>query len=84
MADTRPLVPRIWIAFTIPMAVTTAVASAAGAFGGAYARETPSWATQGVGQDLTNLFLVVPLLIGVAFFAARGSVRALLIWLASS
>lgn len=73
-------VPRIWIAFSIPIAMTMGVSSAAGAFGRAYARETPSWAAQGAGQDLANLFIVVPLLVVAAALAGRGSFRALLVW----
>ena len=37
-----------------------------------YAKETSSWATQGMGQDVVNLIFVIPLLLVSAFFAARG------------
>ena len=74
-------IPRVWVALSVAAAVATGISSAAGAFGSAYARETPSWAAQGVGQDLVNLFIVVPLLLATATLVVRGSLRALLVWL---
>lgn len=44
-----------------------------------YARETPSWALQGFGQDIVNLVAIVVLCIA-AYFVNKGSVRALLVW----
>ncbi len=44
-----------------------------------YARETPSWAAQGVSQDIVNLVAVVVLCIA-AYFVNKGSVKAFLIW----
>ncbi|HVZ80223.1 MAG TPA: hypothetical protein VHE12_05390 [bacterium] len=44
-----------------------------------YARETPSWAAQGMGQDYVDLFFVVPLMLAVTFRAARGGRVALLV-----
>ena len=40
---------------------------------GAYARETPSWAAQGFGQDWVDLLLAVPVLAASAALARRGS-----------
>jgi hypothetical protein len=57
-----------------------AVASAAGVFmPGTYAKETASWATQGYGQDIANLFVVFPAMLISLHFAFRGSVRATLV-----
>lgn len=42
----------------------------------AYARETPSWTAQGLGQDWVDLLLVVPVLVVSAAVARRGSRRA--------
>jgi hypothetical protein len=42
----------------------------------AYARETPSWAAQGLGQDWVDLLVVVPVLLVAAALARRGSRRA--------
>lgn len=59
-----------------------AVASAAGIYRPeVYANETASWAAQGVGQDIVNLFVVFPALLLSAYLVTRGSVRALLVWL---
>src|ERR1700738_3385591 len=44
-----------------------------------YARETPSWAVQGIGQDIVNLVAVMVLLIA-AYFVNKGSVKAFLVW----
>ncbi len=42
----------------------------------AYARETPSWTAQGLGQDWVDLLVVVPVLLVAAALARRGSRRA--------
>lgn len=62
----------------IILSVLTAAALAAVSFFGAfvpgtYDRETASMAAQGAGQDLVDLFLVVPLLIFSMIFMLRGS-----------
>ncbi len=44
-----------------------------------YGRETPSWAVQGIGQDIVNIVAVVVLLIAVSF-VNKGSVKAFLVW----
>lgn len=44
-----------------------------------YARETPSGAVQGIGQDIVNIVAVVVLLIAVSF-VNTGSVKAFLVW----
>src|SRR5438105_2947790 len=44
-----------------------------------YARETTSWAVQGIGQDIVNLVAVVVLFIA-AYFVNKGSVKAFLVW----
>jgi len=70
-----------WIALSVAAGVLMAVASAAGIYApGVYANETVSWAAQGVGQDFVNVVLVFPALMVSAYFVARGSSRALLVW----
>ncbi len=44
-----------------------------------YARETPSWALQGIGQDLIN-FVAVMVLLAAAYFVSKESVKAFLVW----
>jgi len=66
---------------TILLAVLLASASINGVFvPDTYARETASIAAQGVGQDLVDLILVVPLLILSLVFWRRGSRAAALIF----
>ena len=43
------------------------------------ARETPSWAVQGIGQDIVNLVAAVVLFIAV-YFVNKGSFKAFLVW----
>jgi hypothetical protein len=65
---------------SLPLALLVAFASLGGiVMPATYARETASWAAQGVGQDWANLVLVVPWLIGAAIFTLRGSRRAVLL-----
>jgi hypothetical protein len=71
-----------WIWLSVFVALLAAAASAAGIFmKSVYARETASWAAQGVGQDIVNLAVAVPALLVSAWFLRKGSVRALLVWL---
>jgi hypothetical protein len=44
-----------------------------------YARETLSWALQGIAQDIVNLIAVVVLFIA-AYFVNKGSIKAFLVW----
>jgi hypothetical protein len=47
---------------------------------GFYAKETANWAAQSIGQDIINIFLIVPALIITACFASRKSTTGLLLW----
>jgi hypothetical protein len=44
-----------------------------------YARETPSWAIQGIGQDIVNIVAAVVLFIA-AYFVNKESAKAVLVW----
>jgi hypothetical protein len=71
-----------WAGLSVGAALFMAAASLAGILAPwVYANETASWAAQGVGQDLVNLFVVFPALVVAAFLMAGGSERALLVWL---
>ncbi len=73
---------RIWIFLSLAAAVLMAVASAAGVFlPTTYAHETASWATQGIGQDIANLFFIFPAMLVSLHFAFRRSTRATLVTL---
>jgi len=75
-------VRRRWIALSLASAFLMAVASIAGVYlPGTYAAETPSWAAQGVGQDIVNVLVVMPALLASAYLVANGSLRAFLVWL---
>jgi hypothetical protein len=70
------------IALSAAAGVLMAVASAAGLYlPDLYANESVSWAAQGVGQDFVNVVVVCPALLVSAYLVARGSRRALLVWL---
>jgi hypothetical protein len=59
---------------TILLAISLALVSIAGAFfPDTYARDSPSMGAQGVGQDLVDLFIAVPLLLISFLFMSRGS-----------
>jgi len=80
--STDAIVPRVWLALSIAAALLTAVSSAAGIWmPEVYARETISWAAQGIGQDIVNLFVVAPAIVVCVYLAERGSVRAWLVCL---
>jgi hypothetical protein len=64
-----------------PLAILTSVVSYAGIFiESTYSKETVNYAAQGIGQDIVNLFVVVPILLVTGFFAWRKSKTGLLIW----
>jgi len=66
---------------SVPLAIFTSIASYAGVFiESTYARETTLYASQGIGQDIVNLFVVVPILLITSFYAWRKSKLGLLIW----
>lgn len=66
---------------TILLALCLAVVSFAGAFlPDTYARDSVSMAAQGLGQDLVNLFLAVPLLIVTFIYASKGKRIARLLY----
>lgn len=66
---------------TILLAISLALVSLAGAFlPETYVRDHPSMGAQGVGQDLVDLFIAVPLLLLSFFYACRGRKLALLVY----
>jgi hypothetical protein len=59
---------------TVLLSVSLAVASVAGGFfADTYNREVPSIAAQGMGQDIVDLFLVVPLLLISLYYTNKKS-----------
>ncbi len=53
--------------------ILTIVSIAGGFFSGTYEREVPSMAAQGTGQDLVDLFLVVPLLLISLYYTNKNN-----------
>ncbi len=68
--------------FTLPITFLTMTCSLIGLFvPDFYWRETADWQVQCLGQDLSNLLVVVPGLLVSACLAARGSRSGKLIWI---
>lgn len=66
---------------SLPLAILIIINSYFGIFvPGTYAKETYNWSIQGKGQDIADLFLVVPLLLVTSFLAYRQNKTALLLW----
>lgn len=66
---------------TILLSISLVLVSIAGAFfPGTYVRDSPSMGAQGVGQDLVDLFIAVPLLLISFYYTERGSRMASLIY----
>lgn len=70
------------LCFSIPLSLLTIVTSVGGIFfKSIYARETLSYAAQGVAQDMFDLLLVVPTVIITASLIGKGKRSALFVWL---
>jgi len=70
----------LWI-LTLLLALSLSIVSIAGAFfPNTYERDSASLAAQGAGQDLVDLFVGVPLLLGSFFLASRGNRKAALLY----
>src|SRR5947209_14323870 len=68
----------LWL--SVLVAILVLLASGAGLLlTSTYARETASWAVQGIGQDIVNLVAALALLI-TASLVNKGSVKAFLVW----
>src|SRR6187402_3293188 len=75
-----PVVGRLPLALAAGATLLIACISMVGAARpGIYARETPNWAAQAVGQDWMDLLVAVPWLTITARASARGSRRGLLL-----
>lgn len=68
--------------FTIPIVILIALCSSIGIFyQQLYSKETLDWLSQCIGQDISNLFIISPLLLISAFYASKGSRIGKIIWL---
>jgi hypothetical protein len=72
--------PMLWL--SLLLAALLAVTACGGLFWPAtYARETRTYAAEGVGGDAFNLAVVLPVLIISAVLARRGAMAARLVWM---
>lgn len=70
----------VWLSYVL--AALVAASSAAGVLSGrVYAFEKPTWAAQGVGQDIVNIVVAVPVLLVSAYLAQKGRRKATLVWI---
>lgn len=68
--------------FTAAAVLLISVTSLVGLlFENTYSRETPFWIAQAAGQDLLNIFLIVPVLIASAFLIRKGIRWGIFLWL---
>lgn len=68
--------------FTIPIVILIAICSSIGIwYQNLYSRETIDWLSQTIGQDISNLFFVVPILLVSSFYASKGNKIAKIIWI---
>lgn len=72
---------RAWLWLTLPLGLLLAWVSLVGLRDPNLYRGAEAWVVQAVAQDFVDLALVLPLLVGSAWLAARGSPRAWLVWL---
>jgi hypothetical protein len=70
------------VLLTLPLAVLIALSSILGILvEDIYSKEVPEYAAQGVGQDIINLFVVMPVLLIAAILIQKGSRLWQFVWL---
>jgi hypothetical protein len=75
-------IPKTSLNLSLLAGFLMAIVSAAGIFlPSVYAKEHISWASQGYGQDIINLFVIFPALLVSAYLIKRGSTKSILVWL---
>lgn len=69
------------LAISLPLAVLVSFVSIIGLYmPGFYALETQNWQAQTIGQDMIDLFLIVPLLLLTTVLAYNNNKTALILW----
>lgn len=75
------LISEVWVWLSILVASLVTTTSLFGILDSkTYSRETSDWAIQAIGQDYTNLVVMI-ILLWSSYFAHKDSVRAFLVWL---
>ena len=78
----RPKNDKSILYFTIPIVILITICSSIGIwYDKLYIRETVGWLSQCVGQDISNLFFVSPILLVSAFYASKGNKVSKIIWI---
>lgn len=68
--------------FTVPIVILIAICSGIGIwYQNLYSKETIDWLSQCIGQDISNLFFVAPILLVSALFVSKGNKIAKIIWI---
>lgn len=71
----------VWY-FSVPTVSLIIITCVAGLLcAGTYIRETPLWVAQAAGQDIINIFLIVPTLLISAYFTGKGKRSGFFVWL---
>jgi len=79
MGDVKNRAIILWL--SLPLAVLVTIASVIGlTTAGFYSAETLNWQAQSVGQDIVDLFLIIPALLISSYYAYRRHNGALLVW----
>ena len=72
---------KLILALSMLLLIFLVIASFSGIFIEAtYARNTPSFAAQGIGQDIVNLFIVTPLLLISSILYYKGNIKGKFVW----
>ncbi|MDR3693940.1 hypothetical protein [Mucilaginibacter sp.] len=72
---------RVFLYLTIPLAVLVVISAVCGIFiKSTYVAETQNWRIQGIGQDMVDLFIAMPVLITSGILAYRGNRAAFFVW----
>lgn len=72
---------KYFLYFTMPIVLLILLCSGIGILNpDLYQRETPDWLAQCTGQDFSNVFFVVPILLITSFLSATGNRIAKIIW----
>lgn len=68
--------------FTIPIVILMVACSSIGILNEElYSKQTLDWSLQTIGQDISNIFCVSPILLISAFLASKGNRNAKIIWI---
>jgi len=80
--SSKPSNDKSLLYFTIPIVILITTCSSIGIWVQEfYSKETVDWLSQCIGQDISNLLFISPILIASAFYASKGNKTAKIIWI---